>query len=46
MATTEPGPQACGYIERAGARIRTAPRLRAALLDGEFRDVLQNGDMK
>ena len=47
-AATEPGPEACGYIEpwQAEARIRIAPRFGAALTDGEFRDVLQNGDVK
>jgi hypothetical protein len=47
-AATEPGAQACGYIERwpAEARIHIAPRLRAVVCDGEFCDVLQNGDAK
>jgi hypothetical protein len=47
-AAIEPGPQASVYIERwqMEARIRMAPRLRAALSDGQFRDVLQNGDVK
>ena len=47
-AATEPGPLACSYIEpwQAAARIRVAPRFRAALSDGEFGDVLQNGDAK
>ena len=47
-ADTEPGPRACGYTEpwQAEVRIRIAPRFRAALSDGEFGDVLQNGDAK
>jgi hypothetical protein len=47
-AATEPGPQACSYIDRwpAEARIHIAPRFRGAFLDGEFGDVLQNGDAK
>jgi hypothetical protein len=47
-AAPEPGPQACGYIERwqAEARTRIAPRFRAAFSDGEFCDVSQNGDAK
>jgi hypothetical protein len=47
-AAAEPGPRACVYIERwqTEARIRMAPRFRAALTDGLFRDVLQNGDVK
>ena len=46
-ATAEPGPQACVYIERwqTEARIRMVPHFRAALTDGQFRDVLQNGDV-
>jgi hypothetical protein len=31
---------------QAEYRIRIGPRLSAALLDGNFRDVLQNGDAK
>ena len=31
---------------QAESRIRIGPRLRAALSDGNFRDVLQNGDAK
>ena len=48
MAATEPDPQACGYIERwpAAVRIHIAARFRAAFSDGEFVDVLQNGDAK
>ena len=47
-AATEPGPRACGHIERwpAEARIHIAPRFRAAFSDGEVGDVLQNGDAK
>jgi hypothetical protein len=46
-AATEPGPQACGYVEprQAETRIRITPRFRAALSGGKFRD-LQNGDVK
>ncbi len=47
-AATEPAPRACGYTEpgQAEARVRIAPRFRAALSDGELDDVLQNGDAK
>jgi hypothetical protein len=47
-AAAEPGLQACVYIElwQTGAGIRMAPRFRAALSDGQFRNVLQNGDVK
>lgn len=47
-AAAEPFPQACVYIEpwQTEAGIRMAPRFRAALSDGQFRDVLQNGDVK
>jgi hypothetical protein len=47
-AATEPGPQACGYVEprQAEARVRIAPLFRDALAGGEFRDVWQNGDVK
>ena len=47
-AATEPGPQAHGLREprQAEVRIRMAPRFRAALSNGEFRDGLQNGDVK
>jgi hypothetical protein len=46
--TTAAGPQACGDKEPwpAEARIHIAPRFRAVLSDGEFRDGLQNGDAK
>jgi hypothetical protein len=48
MAAPEPGPQACAYLDpwQAEAGIRMAPRLRADLADGEFRDGLQNGEEK
>jgi hypothetical protein len=47
-AATEPSAQACGYTERwpAEAPIHIAARFRAAFADGEFVDVLQNGDAK
>jgi hypothetical protein len=47
-AATEPGPQAYGFREprQAEARIRMAPRFRVALSDEEFRNGLQNGDVK
>jgi hypothetical protein len=47
-AAAEPGRQVCGRIEpwQADAPIRIAPRFPAALSDGEFRDVLQDGDVK
>ena len=42
------GLQACVFVEprQTEARIRMAPRFRAAISDGELRDVLQNGDVK
>ena len=42
-AANEAGPQACGPAE---ARFHIAPRFRAVLSDGEFRDGLQDGDAK
>jgi hypothetical protein len=47
-AANEAGPQACGDIDPwpAEARLHIAPRFRAVLSDGEFRDGLQNGDAK
>ena len=47
-AAAAPDSQACVYIERwqTEARIRMVPHFRAALTDGQFRDVLQNGDVK
>ena len=47
-AAAAPDSQACVYIERwqTEARVRMAPRFRAASSNGQFRDVLQNGDVK
>jgi hypothetical protein len=46
-AATEPGPQACGFIEPWQAEAsRMAPRFRVALAYGEFHDGLLNGDVK
>lgn len=47
-AAIESDPQAYGFKEpwQAEARIRMAPRFRAALSDGEFREGLQNGEVK
>jgi hypothetical protein len=48
MADIEPGPPVCGHLEPRPAedRIHIEPRFRAAISDGEFRDVLQNGDVR
>jgi hypothetical protein len=47
-AAVQPGLQVCVYVGpwRTEARIGMTPRFRAALSDGQFRDVLQNGDVK
>ena len=47
-ATTEPGPQACGFIApwQAEAGIRMAQHFRVALPNREFHDGLQNGEVK
>jgi hypothetical protein len=47
-AAAEPGLKEFVFVEpwQTEARIRMAPRFRAAISDGELRDVLQNGDVK